>query len=46
MLILLSVDKCLVLNNKSHPVFLFHLISTKLIAYLSSVIIYYREQSY
>ena len=46
MLILLSIDKSLMLNSKSHPVFLFHLISTKLIACLSSVIIYYRQESY
>ena len=44
--IMLLIDKSLVPDSKNHPVFLFHLISTKLIACLSSVIIYYRQESY
>jgi hypothetical protein len=46
MLIMLSNDKSLAPNNKNHPVFLFHLISTKLIACLFGVIIYYRQEFY
>lgn len=46
MLIMLLIDKSLVPDSKNHPVFLFHLISSKLIACLSGVIIYYQEESY